>query len=76
MSNTRMSLYLDEDTKKHLNILSKKYQRSQNNMINYLINKEFENTIDIDDISNKINKIKPDDIKIDRNFINEAVYGE
>lgn len=77
MKNTqRMSLYIDDETREHLEILAKKYQRSKNNLITFLVNKEFENNIDIDTISNNLNKIKANDIKIDRAVINEAVYSE
>jgi len=77
MSDTiRMSLYIDMDTKRHLEALSKKQQRSMNKTITYLINKEFESSIDIDSISNRLHKVKPSEVIIDRAFINEAVYSE
>jgi hypothetical protein len=65
MSDTiRMSLYIDMDTKRHLETIT------------YLINKEFESSIDIDSISNRLHKVKPSEVIIDRAFINEAVYSE
>jgi len=39
----RLGLYIDDTTENNLEILSKKYQRSKNNLIAYLINKEVEN---------------------------------
>lgn len=43
MKNTyQTSVYLDNEVKNKLEFIAEKHQRNKNNMINYLINKEYE----------------------------------